>query len=353
MPSAQSLKELLIIRNENIELLEQFNSNLGTALGRKNFVGAPSILVFVPRKINEKWLSSQQIVPKILKGPHGLSCPTDVIPVVGYNSFWSGPPITGENLVLRDDLWGASDKLMLGSQLAYFDEKGKQSYGTLGCFVKDKSGNLGILTNAHNAGYVGNVMKHPYETLTPIAIVRSIINSVSDEIRFSGIIDEYNAYYTLDSAYAQLMSDINPVQDIQKKLTYINKSNKRKTHKLGSTYKLDLDTMDPIGKEVLGIGITRSSQRGKIFAFAYEYNDEYENNHYTDYLIENEYGEQFSFDGDSGKLIVTDDNKFQPIALLWGGNPSARLRSNAHEEDWTYAIDINIILEKLDLTIAR
>ena len=90
--------------------------------------------------------------------------------------------------------------------------------------------------------------------------------------------------------------------------------------------------MNPIGQKVLSVGRSQATQRGLIYAFAYQWgqwqNSQLLSNRtysrrmetfYTDYLIASEDGRYFSQPGDSGKLIVTDDDKLQPIALLWGG----------------------------------
>jgi hypothetical protein len=71
---------------------------------------------------------------------------------------------------------------------------------------------------------------------------------------------------------------------------------------------------------------------------------------YTDYLILGD-GEVFSDHGDSGKLIVTDDDRRNAIALLWGGW-FEKLRRGVGQENWTYAIDINKVLDKLEVRIA-
>ena len=54
----------------------------------------------------------------------------------------------------------------------------------------------------------------------------------------------------------------------------------------------------------------------------------------------------FSDHGDSGKIIVTDDSAHNVVALLWGGWQK-RLRRGKMQEDWTYAIDINYVLDLL------
>ncbi len=47
-----------------------------------------------------------------------------------------------------------------------------------------------------------------------------------------------------------------------------------------------------------------------------------------------------------------DDGTFRPVALLWGGWKE-QLRTGRMQEDWTYAIDINKVLELLDVSILK
>ena len=66
---ATNLRDLLRIRNKNQRKLFEIEGNLGTALGNNPNSGEPSILVFVERKINEKWLPEGEKIPKRLDGP--------------------------------------------------------------------------------------------------------------------------------------------------------------------------------------------------------------------------------------------------------------------------------------------
>ena len=77
MPEAKSLEDLMRIRANNREFLESISHNLGTALGFKKRTGQPlskqpAILVFVPQKINPKWIPEGQMIPEKLEGPDGL-----------------------------------------------------------------------------------------------------------------------------------------------------------------------------------------------------------------------------------------------------------------------------------------
>ena len=107
--------------------------------------------------------------------------------------------------------------------------------------------------------------------------------------------------------------------------------------------------MDIIGQKVVGVGRTRGVQRGHIIAYAYEFHDD-DFSIYTDLLIIGEDGKAFSDKGDSGKIIVTDDDEHRPVALLWGGWQE-RLRHGHEQENWTYAIDLGKVLDRLDVEL--
>ncbi len=85
MPAASSLEDLIRIRHANRGYIDSLNGNLGSALGFKRRTAEPgvsaepAILIFVPRKIDPKWLGGDQVIRKELKGPDGLTCPVDVV----------------------------------------------------------------------------------------------------------------------------------------------------------------------------------------------------------------------------------------------------------------------------------
>jgi hypothetical protein len=161
-----------------------------------------------------------------------------------------------------------------------------------------------------------------------------------DEYYFNGLIDEEDAYYRIDCAFVE-------VQDAAAPLL---KPGLHRLGSIGAPIPLDLNTMGPIGRKVVSIGRTRGIQRGTIAAYGYEWYDDPTSSVYTDYLIIGEKGKVFSDHGDSGKLIVTDDAEQNPIALLWGGWHE-RLRRGHGQENWTYAIDINKALNKLEVEV--
>ena len=125
-------------------------------------------------------------------------------------------------------------------------------------------------------------------------------------------------------------------------------------HAIGQTGELmeiDPDTMEIIGQKVISVGRTRGVQRGTIVAYAYEFEDEIYSI-YTDLLIIGEDGTAFSWKGDSGKVIVTDDQDHRPVALLWGGWQE-RLRQGHEQEKWTYAIDLGKVLKLMELELLQ
>ena len=377
MAEAKNLRELLILRDHNRDYINSITDNLGSALGLKNGVGDPCVIVFVPRKIQKKWLPSAQVVKDKLEAPGHLHCPVDVVEGSEYLSsgdvnlvdvtgavyarvarlvtrqeLLGSPPLSSRGRVsLLEQLRGWSETVMPGAQLYHANGW----YGTLGCFARDASGALGFITNKHVAGEVGDLLAFPEEGGIALGRVKRVAEQIADDMRFPGIVDEPEASYTIDCAFAELQSGFLS-SDIEPRLPVVNGQDEVEFVELGEPLPLDLETLGPLGTSVVGVGRNRSFQKGHISAFAYNWNVRTWRNlvakQYTDYLIVGQDGEEFSDGGDSGKLIVTDDEDHRPIALLWGGWRE-KLRHGRMQEKWTYAIDINKILEKLDVSIIR
>ena len=380
MPPASSLGDLLRIRAANEQLIDNVNHNLGSAVGFKKITDGgvtdePAVLIFVPRKIKNSWLPVSQRIPDTLSGPDGLTCSTDVVEGSSYQegyvkmydgdgvevgpgaagvSPWSQligeAPLSGENVELLEGLHGWGDTMPAGGRLAGTDTNGMGYTGTAGCFVRDRSTQaLGILTNHHVADHANNVLLFPWFNGRPAGQVIRLAEYVRDQHRFPGIIDQPNAWYRVDCAYLELTNGMDTL--IDPALPGIGQ--------VGTPLALDLDTMGPIGRRVTSVGSRRGVQSGTIAAFSYEFHDG-QDAVYTDYLIigddeVNEEGVQitrtaFSDHGDSGKIIVTDDDDHNVVALLWGGWQK-RLRRGRMQEDWTYAIDINYVLDLLDVDV--
>ena len=374
MTKAKNLRELLILRDHNRDYIDSITDNLGSALGLKNGHGDPCVIVFVPSKIKKKWLPSAQVIKNKLKAPGNLQCPLDVVEGSKYSTFddvnlvdvtnavygsanvisrqelLGSPPLSGFGRVkLLEYLRGWAESITPGAQL--FHPKGW--FGTLGCFAKDDSGNLGFITNKHVAGEIGDKLFFPTEGGIELGQVKQAVDQIADEMRFPGIVNEPEAFYTIDCAFVKLPSNFS-LSDIEPRLPLVNNKDDVVLTDLGKPLPLDLETLGPLGTSVIGVGRTRSFQKGHISAFAYNWDVMSWKNpvkkQFTDYLIVGENGEEFSDYGDSGKLIVTNDDEHRPIALLWGGWRE-KLRQGRMQENWTYAIDINQVLEKLGVVV--
>ena len=375
MATARNLRELLTLRYHNRAYLDSIRDNLGSALGLKNGHGDPCVIVFVPRKINAKWLQGTQQIRNRLEAPGGLYCPLDVVEGTKYSPFSdvnlldvSGADYIGAALVVtRQDLLGSpplssparlrlletlkgwSATVMPGAQL--YHPRGH--YGTLGCYAIDPLGKLGFITNKHVAGEVGDHLTFPEEKGVVLGHVKRVVDLIADEVRFPGIVDEPESHYNVDSAFVELLPNLS-LDDIEPRLPLIDDQDELTLTNLGSPLPLDLDTLGPLGTSVVSVGCTRSFQKGHIAAFAYTYsvdrwNDVIEKQ-YTDFLIVGKNEEEFSNKGDSGKLIVIDDDARRPVALLWGG-AYQKVRTGRAQEKWTYAIDINKVLDLLGVSI--
>ena len=381
MPPARTLADLIRIRHANRHLIDQINGNLGSALGfkkRRNEAVSkePAVIVFVPRKVNAKWLPAGAHIPDTLYGPDDLVCPVDIVEGHDYeetylwtqsNGLHPNPwdlalspmrflrtpsPLTEHQLRMREQLRGWHKTVTPGAQLAGVDNYGSRYFGTLGVFARDlHTANLGFITNQHVADSIGNLLKFPVHDGRPIGKVVKAFKYIPDEERFRDLIDEPDALFRIDCAFVELDPTITDA-DIDLRLPPCGPDGDVKRRQLGTPAQVNLDSMFPVGQRVLGVGRTRSIQRGTIHAFAYEHRDQWDRSIYTDFLIAGDEEGGFSAPGDSGKLIVTDDDQLRPIGLLWGGWQQ-RLRNSREQEKWSYGIDINVILHHLGVEIAR
>ena len=380
MAEARSLRDLLIIRDANRDKLEAINGTLGTALGIKHSTdpaapenGKPCVMVFVPQKIASKWVPAGLEIPRRLDGPNELTCPVDIVEGGKLSDIWlrtvnpntnadgpaqswlglrKTPELSPVNLALREQLRGWGDRLGPGTQIGGTSPKTNQDYlGTLGCLVRERSiGSLGLLTNQHVGQLPNQLLYHPVPGAMPVAVTRKAYDFLGDEKRFAGIIDEPNAWFRVDCAYAEFLSTISR-DDLDPTLPVLSDDGESIERRLiGTSVPLDFDTMGLIGTRVIGVGRTFSCQQGVIVAFAYEYVDAEGQARYTDYLIIGDDPNEFSDPGDSGKLILTDEPTPRPAALLWGGWYE-KLRSGKDQENWTYAVDINLVLDLLNIDI--
>lgn len=346
MPEAKSLKELMRIRAHNRDFLDSINGNLGTALGFKKSTGEnisnnPAIIVFVPMKINPKWIPNSQMIPDKLEGPDDLWCELDV--VEGGKAVEEDPvPESPDELTER--LRGWDEKVWAGSQVAFWTNRGRGSYsmGTLGAFAKNTNGGeLGFLTNQHVGDKPGQLMFHPVPWGTQLGITERVIEYIKDEDWYGPIIDEPNTYVRIDCAFVRIVPDFDRAN--------IN-TDVMGVGKLGDVKEISLDDMSVIGQKVLRVGRTTGLRIGTIVAFGYEFDDGDDYTIYTDLLIIGENGIPFSTHGDSGSLIVLDNDEHNPIGLLWGGWEE-KLRTGYAQENWTYGIALSRVLTALNIEL--
>ena len=346
MPEAQSLRDLMRIRAHNRQFLDSINGNHGTALGFKKRTGEPisrepAVIVFVPRKINPKWIAGSQLIPKRLEGPDGLSCALDVVEG-GRAETEKDEPLSPTELAER--LRGWDDQVWSGSQVAHWvdQDTGRYSIGTLGAFARRRDNNaLGFLTNQHVGIEPGKRLFHPVPWGTHLGTTERVIEYVEDQDWYGPLVDEPNTFVRVDCAFVRLVPNFN-LADINPHMMGVGQ--------LGSLKRISLDDMSIIGQKVLRVGRTTGLRRGTIVAFGYEFIDERDTTAYTDLLIIGDEGIPFSTHGDSGSLIVTDDDQHKPIGLLWGGWQE-KLRTGYAQENWTYGIALGRVLEALGIDI--
>ena len=348
---AKSLNDLMRIREANRERIEAVNGNLGTALGYKwtngHRTNHPCVMIFVPQKTAPWLVPEEEEAPELLEGPDGLWCLTDVVTggKAGSLAETDPPPeLSDENKTAIQELRSGRIGLVGGIQLAFFEDgiqDGDHAFvGTAGIAVRHReTGRAGLLTNQHVADGPGRRIYHPRHLRFPIGVTQSTQQYMTDEDWYGGAVDESESYVRCDCGFIA----------VDEHLEEFVRPEQHLIGRTGDLLRIDAETMNIIGQRVIGIGRTRGLQRGTVAAFAYEFNDD-AYSIYTDLLIIGEDGNAFSDKGDSGKVIVTDDDKHRPVALLWGGWQE-RLRRNHEQENWTYAIDLGKVLELLGLDL--
>jgi hypothetical protein len=338
--------DLMRIRAHNRNFLDAINANLGTALGYKRRTGEeisnePAIIVFVPRKINPKWLPNSQLIPSKLEGPDGLWCPLDV---VEGSKAQQEDPVHKEESELAVRLRGWDEQIWAGSQVSHWTDKesGSYSMGTIGAFARRAGDNrLGFITNEHVGIGPGQRLFHPVPWGTEIGTTASVMEYIPDHEWYGPLADEPNTFVRIDCAFVELNAAVS-VDDINPHMMGVGK--------LGSVKEIALTDMSIIGQKVLRVGRTTGLRRGTVVGFGYEFIDSADVTAYTDLLILGDDGVPFSTHGDSGSLIVTDDGENRPIGLLWGGWQS-KLRTGAGQENWTYGIALSRVLDALEVDL--
>ena len=312
----------MLIRAHNRDFLDSINGNLGTALGFKKKSGAeisdkPAIIVFVPLKINPKWIPNSQMIPDKLKGPDGLWCELDV---VAGGKATEEEPVPEAQDELTERLRGWDKQIWAGSQVALWINRGRGSYsmGTLGAFAKNiNGGELGFLTNQHVGNKPGQVMYHPVPWGTRMGVTEKVIEHMRDEEYYGPSIDEPNTFVRVDCAFVRIDAGFDKA-NINTDLMGVGN--------LGEVKEISLDDMSIIG------------QNGDDYTI------------YTDLLIIGENGIPFSTHGDSGSLIVLDNDEYNPIGLLWGGWEE-KLRTGYAQENWTFGIALSRVLKALNIEL--
>ncbi len=350
---AKSLEDLLRIRAnvDNRAKIEAVNGNLGTALGFKWTNGQrtnhPCVIIFVPQKVNSELVSEAEKAPEFLELPDGTWCLTDVVTGGKKQSLEEIdplPPLSDANQIVVDELKSGRIGLIGGMQLAVYGYgipvPDYSFVGTAGIAVREQgTGKVGFLTNQHVGDAPGRTIYHPWHGSTSIGFTKRDKERAPDEDWYEGLIDESLSYVRCDCAFVEVLEHLQGLV-------------RRGLHVIGDTgplLRVDVGTMDIIGQPVVSIGRTRGVQRGTIVAYAYEFQDDFFSTH-TDFLIIGQEGSVFSWKGDSGKVIVTDDEAHRPVALLWGGWQE-RLREGREQEIWSYAIDLGKVLDRLGLEL--
>jgi hypothetical protein len=350
MPLAKSLRDLLRIRQHHTPFLRCIPGCLGTAVGFRydektgRFEGEdtkeglkPAVLIFVIEKIPLAALPPKWRIPPMLDGPGNLSCHTDVIVGIPPADIVVTPPSVGYNGSIIHDL-NHSDVGVIGG----IPIQGPGSTGTAGVIVR-AGGRLAAVTNYHVAGFVGT-------RIDRVGGVYEVLGTTSHSIFTAPVatpnpndLESYtNAKHRVDLGMVALTEET--ADKAQPGVFAIDSP-------LGPVFKLNLDDrkFDPIGRYVVGVGQTLGRQEGRILAYGYEWRDSFTGAEWfaTDYLIKGEGSLPFAAPGDSGKLVITNDDRRQPIALLWGGEQRFDSAIPA-QQTLAYATEIGLALKLLD-----
>jgi hypothetical protein len=352
---AKSLKDLLLIRQENRQEIEKYNNNLGSALGLKYkhgfSTGKAAILIFVPQKINLNLLPESQHIPKyFISEKHKIWCHVDVVAggrKASLQEIDPLPALEALNESVTGQLQAGWPGLIGGMQVGALDPRAGFSYvGTAGIAVKERNSQrrIGFLTNQHVADRPGREIFFPsYSSSMKIGRTQKVEEFATVKDWYDKLIEDTNAMVRCDCGYFSVDPDYD--DHVQPGVFGLDVD-------LSNIETINMKDMKIIGRKVVSVGRTRGFQRGTVVAYAYEFVDEENISMYTDLLIANDDGNAFSWKGDSGKIILTDEPKPKPLALLWGGWQE-RLRHNKAQEMWSYAIDLRKVLERLGLEIYK
>ena len=376
MGTAKSLADLMRIRAlpRNRRYLDSINGNLGTALGFKTRNGEqqssePAIIVFVPEKINRKWIPARERIKYKMTGPDGLTCPLDI--VGGSKAVVEEKQAESGN-ALAQRLRGWDDKVWCGSQIS--SARGDRvTFGTLGAFVRRTTdGKQGLITNDHVV--INETVWHPWAPGTPgfaagtkfvgkrqsTIIEMPVQHWYGDFAREKG---NETASVRVDCAFVSLEETQLTLSDIEA-APLVEGVLQPGPFGRPFTVALHADMSVPatkvIGRQVYHVGRTTGIRKGFITAFAYEWRDQPGHTCYADFLLRGESvpmatGVEISlpssYTGDSGTvLFALEDGEKRPLGLLWGGFQE-QLRGGDTQENWSYATRIDKILDEFKLEI--
>lgn len=350
MREAQSLRELLRIRQHQAAWLRRLPGYLGSAVGYKYREGSgefartpegnliPSVLVFVREKRKAHTLTAATKIPDCFEGPKNLWCQTDIVTGALPHDAPPVPPPTPANQRLLTDLNDKELGLIGGLPLT----TPEMHRGTAACVVR--IGNtLGFLTNWHVAGLPGAILTRQSPRLIIVGHTTISILTAPHTPKDPDDLESFtSAKHRVDVGFVQFPGK--PFATVKAGVYTLGR--------LGQPHQLDLDTMDLIGREVVGIGQKLGAQTGLIAAYGYEWRPDPEVNAWnaTDYLIVGRDNRPFAAPGDSGKLVVTADKERRPVALLWGGERQEFWAAEA-QQTWSYASDIGLVLRLLGAAI--
>ncbi len=348
---AKSLRDLMQIREDNRGRIKKAK-NLGSALGfkwaMKKNTKRPCVIIFVKKKIKPGEADTDELIPEVLEGKNGTWCLTDVVAggETGNVASESLPELSPGNKKVVETLNSGKSELTGGIRLAYDIGDNEEGHGTAGIAVKNREGHIGFLTNQHVASDGVREIYHPHLSNTPIG---STYNPGEYSVRYTG----FKKWYGIKTGNtrAQVKCDFGFIK--------IDDSLKSKVRpglfgigNVGPVKKIDIDTMDIIGQKVISVGCSRGIQRGMVVAYSYEWKIMGIKSIFNDLLITGEEGGAFSYHGDSGKIIVTDDEEHLPLALHWGGVMGLLDDENDEgQQSWSKASELNKILEHSGLNI--
>eukprot|EP00249_Psilotum_nudum_P021471 c28117_g2_i1 orf=666-2183(-) len=355
-PQATTLLDLMTIRAYHSKALRQFS--LGTAIGFRTKRGVPTnipaIIVFVARKVHKEWLPESQRLAPTLEGPGGVWCDVDV---VEFSYYGASAVVPKEQVYteLVEGLRGNDPCIGPGSQVA-----SQETCGTLGAIVQSRSGfqQVGFLTNRHvaiNLDYPNQKMFHPLPpNLGPgvyLGEVERATSFITDDMWyeiFASMIPE--TFVQVDAAFIPFGDSF----DLLKVTTSV-----KGVGNMGDV--MDINLLDPIGsivgRQVMKVGRSSGLTKGRIIAYALEYNDERGIYFFTDFVIVGENSQPFDFEGDRGSLILMIGEKVdkpRPVGIICGGSANRRhlKLQNGHEpENWTSGVDLGRLLGLLQLNL--